>query len=78
VFHRQHAGEQYSKKSLESVLKQSVKKTGIKKPVTLHWLLPLPPKPIIQAKAKEPFLPTNCQVITFHIIIVRFILTISL
>jgi integrase/recombinase XerD len=38
LFEGQHAGEQYSEKSLESVLKQSVKKTGIKKPITLHWL----------------------------------------
>lgn len=38
LFEGQHAGEQYSEKSLESVLKQSVKKTGILKPVTLHWL----------------------------------------
>lgn len=31
-------GVRYSEKSLESVLKQSVAKSGIKKPVTLHWL----------------------------------------
>lgn len=28
----------YSEKSLQNVLKQAVKKAGIKKPVTLHWL----------------------------------------
>jgi integrase/recombinase XerD len=38
LFEGHKEGEQYSEKSLESVLKQSVKKTGIKKPVTLHWL----------------------------------------
>ncbi|MDQ3017631.1 MAG: site-specific integrase [Bacteroidota bacterium] len=31
-------GERYSEKSLESVLKQAVRKAGIKKPVSLHWL----------------------------------------
>ena len=31
-------GNRYSEKSLESVLKQSLAKAGIKKPVTLHWL----------------------------------------
>lgn len=31
-------GERYSEKSLESVLKHSVAKAGIRKPVTLHWL----------------------------------------
>lgn len=31
-------GERYSEKSLESVLKSAVKKAGIKKAVTLHWL----------------------------------------
>ena len=31
-------GETYSEKSLQSVLKQAIKKVGIKKPVTLHWL----------------------------------------
>ena len=38
LFEGQVKGERYSEQSLESVLKQSVKKTGIKKPVTLHWL----------------------------------------
>ena len=31
-------GEPYSNKSLQSVLKQALKKTGITKPVTIHWL----------------------------------------
>lgn len=31
-------GEQYSEQSLQSVLKQSIFKAGIKKAVTLHWL----------------------------------------
>jgi len=31
-------GEPYSEKSLQSVLKQAIKKVGILKPVTLHWL----------------------------------------
>jgi len=31
-------GEKYSEKSLQSVLKQSLKKAKINKPVTLHWL----------------------------------------
>jgi len=31
-------GEPYSEKSLKSVLKQAIKKVGIVKPVTLHWL----------------------------------------
>ena len=31
-------GEPYSEKSLQSVLKQAIKKVGIAKPVTLHWL----------------------------------------
>ena len=38
LFEGQNAGEQYSEQSLQSVLKQSVSKAGIKKPVTLHWL----------------------------------------
>ncbi len=38
LFEGQVKGERYSEQSLESVLKQSVKKAGIKKPVTLHWL----------------------------------------
>ena len=31
-------GSRYSEKSLQSVLKQSLTKKGITKPVTLHWL----------------------------------------
>lgn len=31
-------GEQYSEKSLQSALKLALHKTGIQKPVTLHWL----------------------------------------
>ncbi len=38
LFEGQVKGERYSEQSLESVLKQAVQKTGIRKPVTLHWL----------------------------------------
>lgn len=38
LFEGQVAGERYSEKSLESVLKQAIKKARIDKPVTLHWL----------------------------------------
>lgn len=38
LFEGQEAGEPYSEQSLQSVLKQSVAKAGIRKPVTLHWL----------------------------------------
>lgn len=38
LFEGQRPGEQYSEKSLESVLKQALSKAKIKKPVTLHWL----------------------------------------
>jgi integrase/recombinase XerD len=38
LFEGQQAGEPYSEKSLESVLKQAVSKACINKPVTLHWL----------------------------------------
>jgi integrase/recombinase XerD len=38
LFEGQSQGEQYSEKSLQSVLKQALGKTGIKKPVSLHWL----------------------------------------
>jgi integrase/recombinase XerD len=38
LFEGQQAGEPYSEKSLESVLKQAVSKASINKPVTLHWL----------------------------------------
>ena len=38
LFEGQNKGEQYSEYSLQSVLKQALKKIGITKPVTLHWL----------------------------------------
>lgn len=38
LFEGQQPGEQYSEKSLESVLKQALAKAKIKKPVSLHWL----------------------------------------
>ena len=38
LFEGQTKGEQYSEKSLQAVLKQSLEKAGIKKPVSLHWL----------------------------------------
>ncbi|MGA9637285.1 tyrosine-type recombinase/integrase [Flavobacterium sp.] len=38
LFEGQNAGEQYSEQSLQSVLKQALKKAGNTKPVTLHWL----------------------------------------
>ncbi len=38
MFERQNKGEQYSEKSLQSVLKQALEKSKITKPVTLHWL----------------------------------------
>ena len=38
LFEGQKAGQQYSEKSLQNVLKQSLYKASIKKPVTLHWL----------------------------------------
>ncbi len=38
LFEGQKKGEQYSEKSLQSVLKSAVKIANIKKPVTLHWL----------------------------------------
>ncbi|MDO9580230.1 MAG: tyrosine-type recombinase/integrase [Bacteroidales bacterium] len=38
LFGGQVKGSRYSEKSLESVLKQSLMKAGIRKPVTLHWL----------------------------------------
>jgi integrase/recombinase XerD len=38
LFEGQLAGEQYSEKSLQSVLKQAIRKANITKPVTLHWL----------------------------------------
>jgi len=38
LFEGQVKNQQYSAKSLQSVLKQSLVKNNIKKPVTLHWL----------------------------------------
>lgn len=38
LFEGQNPGEQYSKKSLQNVLKQALEKAKIKKMVTLHWL----------------------------------------
>lgn len=38
LFEGQTPGTGYSEQSLQSVLKQSVEKANIKKPVTLHWL----------------------------------------
>jgi len=38
LFEGQNAGELYSEKSLQSVLKQALQKAKITKPVTLHWL----------------------------------------
>ena len=38
LFEGVNPGEPYSEKSLQSVLKQALKKAGIIKPVSLHWL----------------------------------------
>jgi integrase/recombinase XerD len=38
LFEGANPGEPYSEKSLQSVLKQVLKKVGITKPVSLHWL----------------------------------------
>ena len=38
LFEGNLSGEKYSEKSLQSILKQALEKTKIKKPVTLHWL----------------------------------------
>ena len=38
LFEGQFPGEQYSEKSIQSVLKLALNRTGISKPVTLHWL----------------------------------------
>lgn len=38
LFEGQVKGEPYSEKSIQDVLKQSVEKAKIRKPVTLHWL----------------------------------------
>lgn len=38
LFEGQIQGQAYDARSLQQVLKQAVSKSGIKKPVTLHWL----------------------------------------
>jgi integrase/recombinase XerD len=38
LFEGQNAGERYSERSLQLVLKQALKKAGNTKPVSLHWL----------------------------------------
>jgi integrase/recombinase XerD len=38
LFEGQYKGEQYSERSLEQVLKSTLRKANIHKPVTLHWL----------------------------------------
>lgn len=38
LFEGQNKGEQYSEKSIQSVLKLALEKAKISKPVTLHWL----------------------------------------
>jgi len=38
LFEGQQSGNPYDERSLSNVLKQAVKKAGIKKPVSLHWL----------------------------------------
>jgi integrase/recombinase XerD len=38
LFEGQYKGAQYDARSLQSVLKQALKRCAIKKPVTLHWL----------------------------------------
>lgn len=38
LFEGQERGQPYAARSLQLVLKQAVKKAGIQKPVTLHWL----------------------------------------
>jgi len=38
LFEGQDKKSRYDERSLASVLKQAIEKTGIKKPVTLHWL----------------------------------------
>jgi len=38
LFEGQKTGMQYSEQSIQSVLKQAVRKAGIKRSVTLHWL----------------------------------------
>ena len=38
LFEGQEEGEMYTSRSLQQVLKQSINKANINKPVTLHWL----------------------------------------
>jgi integrase/recombinase XerD len=38
LFEGQNPGQPYDERSLQQVLKQSIQKAGINKPVTLHWL----------------------------------------
>lgn len=38
LFESARPGQQYAAKSLQHVLKEAVRKTGIQKPITLHWL----------------------------------------
>lgn len=38
LFEGQHPGQPYDERSLQQVLKSAVRKAGINKPVTLHWL----------------------------------------
>ena len=38
LFEGKYRGQQYSSRSLELIFKQHVRRAGIKKPVTLHWL----------------------------------------
>ncbi len=38
LFEGQKPGQQYSATSLQAVLQNALKKAGVKKPVTLHWL----------------------------------------
>lgn len=38
LFEGQYGGEKYSERSLQMVLKHALRRAGIKKPATLHWL----------------------------------------
>ena len=38
LFEGQSRGQKYSSRSLQMILKHALRKTGIKKPATLHWL----------------------------------------
>jgi integrase/recombinase XerD len=38
LFEGQMVGQKYNERSLQQVLKQALKKTNLKQPVTLHWL----------------------------------------